>query len=387
MFRIRRIHDDTRPVDQISIKQVKAILKSNFSTLSEEKLDEISLQLKNPLKYRFRTILYVAENRTGNVLGFALVMYAPDLNFCYLDYIATPKNTTSGGIGGALYQKVREEAAILGCIGLFYECLPDEPGLCMDSSMLPQNIARLRFYENYQAYPLINTLYETPVKETDDCPPFLVCDFLGREGTMDNLTAKKIIRAILERKYGSYCPEKYIVKVLDSVRDNPVKLRMPRYIKKRKHGPSDQSNKRIFKIQLVYNDKHGIHHVRERGYVEAPVRIKSILNELLSSGMFELRSPLSFSEKHILEVHDRGYITYFKRICKSLPEGKSIYPYVFPIRNSIRPPKDDSVRAGYYCIDTFTPLNKNAYLASKKQSIALLPAPICFWQGKNWPMP
>ncbi len=383
MFRIRRIHDDSRPVDQNAIEQVKAIMKSHFSTLSQEKLDEISMQLKDPLKYRFRTILCVAENRTDTVLGFALVMYAPDLNFCYLDYIATTKNTISGGIGGALYQKVREEAVNLECIGLFYECLPDEPRLCRESSLLPQNRARLRFYENYQAYPLINTLYETPVKETDDCPPFLVCDFLVREGTMDNLTAKKIIRAILERKYGTYCPEEYIVKILDSVRDNPVKLREPRYIKKRKHGSSDQSYKSKIKIQLIYNDKHSIHHVRERGYVEAPVRIRSILNELLPSGMFELKPPHSYSENHILEIHDRGYITYFKRICKNLPEGKSIYPYVFPIRNSIRPPKDDSVRAGYYCIDTFTPLNKNAYLASRKAVDCALTCADLLLEGKN----
>ena len=366
MFRIRRIHDDTRPVDQNAVEQVKAIMKSHFSTLPEEKLDEVSAQLNDPLKYRFRAILCVAENRTGTVLGFALVMYAPDLNFCYLDYIATTKNTISAGIGGALYQRVREEAINLECIGLFFECLPDDPGLCRESSLLPQNMARLRFYENYQAYPLINTLYETPVKETDDCPPFLVCDFLGREGTMDSSSAKKIIRAILERKYGSFCPEEYIIKVLDSVCDNPVKLRAPRYIQKRKHIYSAQEYKRKIKIQLIYNDKHSIHHIRERGYVEAPVRISSILNELLPSGMFELIPPDSYSEKYILEVHDRGYLNYFKRICKSLPEGKSVYPYVFPLRNSIRPPKDDSVRAGYYCIDTFTPLNKNAYLASKK---------------------
>jgi acetoin utilization deacetylase AcuC-like enzyme len=366
MFIIRRIHDDARPVDRVAIEQVKQIMKSNFSSLSEEKVDVISLQLKDPLKYRFRTILYVAENRTGTVLGFALVMYAPDLNFCFLDYIAATKNISSRGIGGALYQRVREEAVDLDSIGLFYECLPDEPRLCKDLSLLRQNEARLRFYENYQAYPLVNTLYETPVKETDDCPPFLVCDFLGKEGTMDKLTAKRVIRAILERKYGDYCPEEYIVKVLNSVHDDPVILREPRYVKKRKHGTSDQTNRKDLKIQLIYNEQHNIHHVRERGYVEAPVRIRSILNELLPSGMFELQRPQIYSENHILEVHDPDYITYFKRICKNLPEGKSIYPYIFPIRNSIRPPKDDSVRAGYYCIDTFTPLNKNAYLASKK---------------------
>ncbi len=44
---------------------------------------------------------------------------------------------------------------------------------------------------------------------------------------------------------------------------------------------------------------------------------------------------------------------------------KSIYPYVFPMRNPARAPKDETVLAGYYCIDTFTPLNQNAYLAAR----------------------
>jgi acetoin utilization deacetylase AcuC-like enzyme len=42
-----------------------------------------------------------------------------------------------------------------------------------------------------------------------------------------------------------------------------------------------------------------------------------------------------------------------------------VYPYVFPIRNEARPPKDLSVKAGYYCFDTFTPLNQNAFLAAR----------------------
>jgi hypothetical protein len=45
----------------------------------------------------------------------------------------------------------------------------------------------------------------------------------------------------------------------------------------------------------------------------------------------------------------------------SLEVKESVYPYVFPIRNVARPPKDLAVRAGYYCIDTFTPLNHNAF--------------------------
>jgi acetoin utilization deacetylase AcuC-like enzyme len=38
---------------------------------------------------------------------------------------------------------------------------------------------------------------------------------------------------------------------------------------------------------------------------------------------------------------------------------------VFPVRNAARPPRELSVRAGYYCIDTFTPLNINAYKAAR----------------------
>ncbi|MFH2002107.1 MAG: histone deacetylase family protein, partial [Planctomycetota bacterium] len=59
-----------------------------------------------------------------------------------------------------------------------------------------------------------------------------------------------------------------------------------------------------------------------------------------------------------------NYVEYLKRVCKPLPASESIYPYVFPLRNQARPPKELSVRAGYYCIDTFTPLNGNAYLAA-----------------------
>jgi acetoin utilization deacetylase AcuC-like enzyme len=117
---------------------------------------------------------------------------------------------------------------------------------------------------------------------------------------------------------------------------------------------------------LVVNDKHSIHHVQDRGYVEAPVRISSILRYIEPTGLFSQRKPISFSERWIRRIHDVGYIEYFRRVCNSLPEGKSIYPYVFPIRNRTRPPSDDSVLAGYYCIDTFTPLNKNAWLAAKR---------------------
>jgi acetoin utilization deacetylase AcuC-like enzyme/GNAT superfamily N-acetyltransferase len=355
------------PVDKTAILQVQDILKARFPDLREEEIDLIPEHLKNPLKYRFRSTLLVAENRKGFVQGFAMVMYAPDLNFCYLDYIASKKNIVISGIGSSLYESVREFARELGAMGVFFECLPDEPGVCKNVSLIEQNRQRLKFYERFGAFPIIHTLYETPVSpEEDECPPYLVCDLLSPGSTLGKTEAQKIIRAILERKYAYLCPENYIRNIVDSVTDDPVQFRSPRYTKKNIQVQAHTMGNHGKLITLIVNDKHSIHHVRDRGYVESPVRIPSILAELQGSGLFLEIPAVNFSEEHIRDVHEKKYINYFKRVCENLPNGKSIYPYVFPVRNATRAPVDDSVLAGYYCIDTFTPLNKNAFLAAKR---------------------
>jgi acetoin utilization deacetylase AcuC-like enzyme len=117
---------------------------------------------------------------------------------------------------------------------------------------------------------------------------------------------------------------------------------------------------------MTVNDRHDIHHIRERGYVESPVRIKAILNELVPSGLVKTIPVKEYPMRHIKAVHDNDYVEYLKRACAEVPAGKSVYPYVFPVRNQTRPPKELSIRAGYYCIDTFTPLNANAFLAARR---------------------
>jgi acetoin utilization deacetylase AcuC-like enzyme/L-amino acid N-acyltransferase YncA len=119
------------------------------------------------------------------------------------------------------------------------------------------------------------------------------------------------------------------------------------------------------RIALVLNDEHTIHHVQDRGYVEAPVRIRSILSELNASGLFDTVPPKRYSDRHIRAVHDGRLVDYVRKASLMAGPKKSIYPYVFPTRNPARPPKDETVLAGYYCIDTFTPLNQNAYLAAR----------------------
>ena len=155
MFRIRRIYDDTLPVDKDAIEQVQKILLEQFPLLWKEKITELPEQLRNPLKYRFRSILLIAEGARGRVKGFALLQHAPDLQFCYLDFMAAGRLQTGGGIGSALYERLREEASAMKVIGLFFECLPDERTLCPDTAILKQNAARLRFYERYGGHSYI----------------------------------------------------------------------------------------------------------------------------------------------------------------------------------------------------------------------------------------
>ncbi|MBN2280665.1 MAG: histone deacetylase family protein [Candidatus Marinimicrobia bacterium] len=363
MFRIRKISDTYHPSNIHVIQQVFDILRIHFPAVKEEKIIEILEQMKNPLKYRFSSQLFVAEDGRSNVKGFALLFYLPDLNFCFLDYIAVKPGKTASGIGGAVYERIREEAQLLNSLGIFMECLPDDENLCRDKSLLKQNAARLAFYERYGARPIIGTQYETSVNPKDDCPPYLVFDDLGNDVQLSALKAKKIIRALLERKYPDYCPEDYIQTVVKSITDNPVRLREFKYIDKER--PIQKTGSVKDEIMLIINDMHDIHHVKEKGYIESPIRIKSILQEIEKLKVFKIRPSRGYPDKHITEVHNPKLFNYIKTVCDKIPAGKSIYPYVFPIRNLTRPPKDFSVLAGYYCIDTFTPINKNAFLAAR----------------------
>ncbi len=363
VFKIRKITDTYLPSNVTAVKQVFDILRIHFPTVSEEKISDILEQMKDPLKYRFSTMIFVAEDGRSNVKGFAIMFFMPDKNFCFLDYIAVTPGRISSGVGGAIYERIREEAQMLKSIGIFMECLPDDEKLCVDKSGIKQNKARLAFYERYGARPIIGTKYETPVNPEDDCPPYLVFDDLGNDIHLSISQAKRFIRAILERKYPTYCPEDYIKMILSSIKDEPVKLREFKYLLKER--PLEKREAVKGEIALIINDKHDIHHVKEVGYIESPIRIKSILREIEKLNEFKIRPSRGYPDKHITDVHNIKYFNYFKTVCEKLPEGKSIYPYVFPVRNATRPPKDYSVLAGYYCIDTFTPINKSAFLAAR----------------------
>ncbi len=184
MFRIRRIFDDVIPANQHALEQVRAILRSQFELLDRQKIDRIPELLRDPLKYHFRSILYVAEDHRSTVRGLAMLDHDADLKFCYLDYLASDRKLAGRGVGGALYDRIRSEALSLGVVGVFFECLPDDPKLCRNPDVLKQNRARLKFYEAYGARPIVNTAYETPVHHGSDNPPYLVFDRLAQDSVL-----------------------------------------------------------------------------------------------------------------------------------------------------------------------------------------------------------
>jgi acetoin utilization deacetylase AcuC-like enzyme/GNAT superfamily N-acetyltransferase len=364
MIRIRRIYDDVNEQDKAAIVQAQEILRQQFPGIGEDTIERLPEELRDPLRARFRTILFVAEDllRSSKVRGFALLHHFPDLRFCYLGFISTARGRTGRGIGGALYERVREEARSLGAIGLFFECLPDDPQLCRQPEECKENAKRLRFYEQYGASPLVGTSYETPLNPDEDSPPYLVFDDLGQERPLRRDEAKKIVAAILERRFGDLCTPEYTQMVVDSIQDDPVRTR------ERRTRPQSAPVKLApdeTRIVLVISEEHEKHHVREEGYVEAPVRINVIQRELQRVELFESVPTKDYPESHITDVHNEDFVRYLKRVCMEIKPGDTVYPYVFPLRNIAKPPEDLAVRAGYYCIDTFTPLHHHAYQAAR----------------------
>ncbi len=367
MFRIRKILDTTPVANQDAIKQVKAIMRQQFPLTAKEDLNKVTKQLIDPLQYQYRSILFVAENAQGVVKGFAMLLHMSDLHIGYLELISAAPGVTGGGIGGILYERVQQEARNLKLKGLFFECSVDNAEVVTDPALLKQNQQRLRFYERYGVFPIVNDIYDSPAHPGDKDLYFLMYDPLGGDKPLRRALLRKVVTAVLERKYGRLFDQAHIDMVANSFSDDPVVLRAPRYIKSKKLGVENKSGRKTetAPITLIVNAGHDIHHVQDKGYVEAPVRISAILDELTKTQLFAQVRAQKFPERLIKQVHDRHYVDYLKRTCAGLPKGKSYYPLIFPLRNMTRPPKDPELQVGYYCMDTFTPLNQNAYLAAR----------------------
>ncbi len=363
-FRIRGVFDDFLPVNRKAIDQILKITESQIADMTEESLERIRSLFVNPVINKMRHYFFVAENNRGEILGFAQMSYAIDLKFCFLDLLANNSNKSSGGIGGALYKRARDEAIHLKATGLFIECMSDDPAAFRDKSILKQSRSRLKFYERLGAKPIINQGFENHTRSHYGNPYFLLFDNLGIKTELSLHESKKIYCAVLERKHNKDSGDNGIKNFLLSMKDDPLIIRPAKYSKEESNHyyfnvPTDR------KIPLLYNQGHQIHHIKDKGYVESPVRIESILKVIGKSELFIRNKTKHFPERYITAVHDKDFVKYFKTASASVPAGMSLYPDTFPIRKKAKPPKKLVSRAGYYCIDIYSPVNRNSYLAAR----------------------
>lgn len=361
MFRVGRIFDLSTAAEKRKMGEVQAIFRRVFTSAADyaDRIPELLTQRSHAVEF----IVLTAENARDQVLGFALVQYFPDLRYGYLDYIASDPERRSLGIGSAIYEAVREYVDRKEAKGLFMEVPPDDPALVADPASLPMNGERLKFYEQYGALPIEGTKYEIrPPGEPTYDPPHLVYDSLGRKRPLPRSDARRVVEAILARKYKWETNHPYTREVVASFAHDPVRLREPRYFP---HSVSKDANHgRLRPLKVLVADHHEIHHVKERGYVERPARVHAILRGL-SDLSIERRVVKQTDERPIRAVHEADFVTYLAEACASLRPDETVYPYVFPIRHSDRKPRDRAIQSGYYCIDTFTPLSQQAYKAAR----------------------
>ncbi len=362
MIRVRVIQSNISVISLDLIEQVKDIFRLSFPEVADY-AEKIPFLLKDPVSEGYSTSLIIFEKSMGVVEAFAMVIHFPVISSSFLDFFATRPGVRGSGIGGNLYESVQEHCLQNGSRSLYIEVQPDDPSQTMDADKLAESIKRIKFYEQYGARVIISDEYAAPV----GIPPtnaYLMYDGLGNNKPLTCNQLKSAVGMILTRRFAKAIDPEYFKNVIESFNYEYVRFREP-LVKKSAETISSKKTSRIEnKYPLIKNHKHVLHHVKERGYFERPVRIDAILNAVSKTDIFKVINPREHGEKPILEVHDREYVYYLRSVCAKIKEGQPLYPDTFPIRRPDRRPKVLPVQAGYYCLDTSTPLYRNAYIAA-----------------------
>ena len=366
MIKIRQVYKSALQRDQLALSMVLRIYQKAFAyyPLYAQKISDF---LEFSTEYDFEVVLMVAEGVKDRVLGFTLSFYFPKLKLGYLDYLASDPQRSNRGYGAALYEATRERLQTYGCRGLFMDVPTDDEDKLKEKKDLRINRKRLEFYERFNARPIAGTSYESVThKANQGHYTFLVFDALEPGFVVKARALKALVTELLALKGRLAKDDQKLLEVLRSIKD-PVQQREPRYAAKVPLAPKAARSL----ILVSTGDAHQIHHLKEKGYVERPARIASILRGLEQIPHTELK-PKKFGEKHLLEVHTPGLIKFLKRASVELVPGQLLYPNVFPIRKQDHIPKNWEMQGGYFCIDTFTPVTRNSYLAARAAANAAL---------------
>jgi acetoin utilization deacetylase AcuC-like enzyme/GNAT superfamily N-acetyltransferase len=336
----------------------------------------------------FEPILLVSQNRRREVTGFAFFMYFSDLRIAYLQYIASDRKRPSRGIGGALYEAVCEILERKGARAMLLDVPITDIEKVRDPDRLPINKQRLAFYERFGARIISGTDWDKqPNVRNGSYLTHLLFHPLGMTTRLNRAVARKAARRILCAQYGFDADDPFVDRVVDSFKDDPLRLRAPVSAPRPEQAgalPKPRApSRRVGPIPIAVTQGHAIHHLKERGYVERPVRVRQVLRGLEDLPTELVRSR-HFADRHILAVHDAALFNYLKTYCATLGPKAIVYPNVFPVRHPDRVPEALEDRVGYYCSDTFTPLTHNAFQAARRAVDAVLTAATLVQDGARY---
>jgi len=362
MIQFRRLYQVSTLRDKERLGTVLKLYQDSFP-YSPEYAAQIGKIFHQGQDRDYEVVLLLAEGAKSRVLGFSFSFYFSDLGCAYLDYLVSDPARKRRGIGTALYEATREHFISRKSRGIFLDVPPDEKDKLKETFRLAVNKRRLAFYERYNARPIINTLYDQiPTPANQNHVTFLVYDDLGNSKPLRCADLKKAVARFLFIKGGMTRNDPESRKIIASIKDDPVRLRPPVYAEPR---PVIPQKNLLSKVDVVnVGDAHQIHHLKERGYVERPARIAALLAGIDGMSLV-FHKVKKYPVSHIRAVHDAGLLNFLSKAHQRLGPRELLYPTVFPIRKPERLPKSWDMQGGYYCIDTFTPLTANSYLAAR----------------------
>ncbi len=361
MIRFRQIHDLSGVFERQAFAAARVLFREAFPH-EPEGIDRIERLLRKRARLDIDPLLLVSEGAGRDVTGVSFVFYFPEIRIGYLQYIASDPRRPARGIGGALYEATRELVAARGGLGLLLDVPPDQRDRVADPGFLAINRRRIRFYEAHGARVIVGTAWDSlPNPRNEGFLTLLMFDPMGTSRRLGRSRARAAVRRILVSQYGYEPSDPFVDQIVRSFRDDPVRLRPA-------HASAGEKPltvaRRIHPVSVVTATGHTIHHVRQRGYVERPVRVRQILKGLETLPV-QTVAVKHFPDRHVTAVHDPKLVGYLRTLSRRLDEKATIYPEVFPIRRPDRAPKALEDRAGYFCADTFTPITRSVYPAAR----------------------
>src|SRR5688500_17337300 len=134
-------------VDERRIAEAQRIFRSMYGEELGGYADRFADMLRRQHELGYRVIMMTAEQIRGRVLAFALAFHVTEVNASLLDFIVVDKAVRQRGVGGALYEALREYFIRLGSRGLYLEVRPEGQAEEPDTKIRRENAARIRFYE------------------------------------------------------------------------------------------------------------------------------------------------------------------------------------------------------------------------------------------------